>query len=83
LAWAKEFKIQPEKLVIEITEDEFNEDSESCLDVIYWTCSITRLVIEQVSQKTRISLKNSRFSGSMFPALSKYKRPASLFLQQI
>jgi hypothetical protein len=28
---------------------------------IYWTCLITRLVIEQVSQKTRIFWQNPRF----------------------
>jgi EAL domain-containing protein (putative c-di-GMP-specific phosphodiesterase class I) len=36
LTWAKELKIAPEKLVIEITEDEFNEDSESYLKVLYY-----------------------------------------------
>jgi EAL domain-containing protein (putative c-di-GMP-specific phosphodiesterase class I) len=36
LTWARELKIAPEKLVIEITEDEFNEDSESSLKVIYY-----------------------------------------------
>jgi EAL domain-containing protein (putative c-di-GMP-specific phosphodiesterase class I) len=36
LTWAKEFKIAPERLVIEITEDEFNDDSESYLKVLYY-----------------------------------------------
>ncbi|MDR1287562.1 MAG: EAL domain-containing protein [Treponema sp.] len=36
LTWAKEFKIPPEKLVIEITEDEFNEDSEPYLKVLHY-----------------------------------------------
>ncbi|MDR2079666.1 MAG: EAL domain-containing protein [Treponema sp.] len=34
LIWAKELNIAPEKLVIEITEDEFNEDSELYLNVL-------------------------------------------------
>jgi EAL domain-containing protein (putative c-di-GMP-specific phosphodiesterase class I) len=34
LAWAKELAIAPEKLVIEITEEEFNEDNELCSEVL-------------------------------------------------
>jgi EAL domain-containing protein (putative c-di-GMP-specific phosphodiesterase class I) len=36
LTWARELAIAPEKLVIEITEDEFNEGSESYLNVLHF-----------------------------------------------
>jgi EAL domain-containing protein (putative c-di-GMP-specific phosphodiesterase class I) len=36
LAWAKELNIAPEKLVIEITEEEFNDDSELYREVLQY-----------------------------------------------
>ena len=47
LAWAQEFNIAPEKLVIEITEEEFNKESESYLNVLnYYKENGCRIAID-------------------------------------
>ncbi|MCL2100466.1 MAG: EAL domain-containing protein [Fibromonadales bacterium] len=47
LAWAQELNIAPEKLVIEITEDEFNKESESYLKVLnYYKKNGCRIAID-------------------------------------
>ena len=47
LAWAHELNIAPEKLVIEITEEEFNKESEDCLVVLnYYKENGCRIAID-------------------------------------
>jgi len=47
LTWAQELNISPEKLVIEITEEEFNKESESYLNVLnYYKKNGCRIAID-------------------------------------